>query len=143
MSDTPKPLLPWQVCNGSTYWAAKGDTKWSAVRILKVLRVKADVERVVPRNGNIIHRRGKVRLDELVKRDPKLKGKDKPKSSPAEVFESVRELRDQEKDAVPATLEPTPEPQPDPPRPPAKRLSTKQVNKLFDLLDDDSTDSDW
>ena len=145
MTDLPQPLFPIHIGAGGTYWAAKGDTKWSAVRVLKVLRVRAEVERVIPRNGNVIHRKGKVRLDELVKRDPKRKGKDKPKAPPAEVFESVRAARIQEKHAVPATSEPIPEPEPkpEPPRPPGKRLSSEEVDKLFELVNDDSTDDDW
>lgn len=143
----PAPLLPWQVCNGSTYWAAKGDTKWSAVRILKVLRVKADVERVIPRSQKIIHRKGKVRLDELVKRDPKLKGKDKPTAPPAEVFKQVRELREEETQVAETVPEPAPEPEA---TPPAKKPTLdeeaarrERVSRLFELLADDSTDDDW
>lgn len=151
MTDLPKPLLPIHVGLGGTYWAAKGDTKWSAVRVLKVLRVKADVERVVPRNQEIIHRKGKVKLDELVARDPKLKGKDKPVAPPKEVFADVREAheRDKETPVVPETPEtpvaPAPAVKPPVPKMTAKEQAAqhKRIEKLFELLSDDSTDDDW
>ncbi len=145
MTDLPKPLLPVHVGLGGTYWAAKGDTKWSAVRILKVLRVKADVERVIPRNQKIIHRKGKVKLDELVARDPKLKGKDKPTAPPKEVFADVREARERVKEVPVVPVVPTPAPKPPVPKMTAKdqEAQRKRVEKLFELLRDDSTDDDW
>jgi hypothetical protein len=147
MTYLPKPLLPIHVGIGGTYWAAKGDTKWSAVRILRVLRKKAEVERVIPRSQKIIHRQGKVKLDELVKRDPKLNGKDKPKSPPAEVFAEVREAREQQRQLV-AEAPPVPIPQPQTKVPvvrtPEEEAETRaHVAKLFDLLDDGSTTDDW
>jgi hypothetical protein len=147
MTDLPDPLLPIHVGVGGTYWAAKGDTKWSAVRVLRVLRVKAEVERVIPRNQKIIHRKGKVKLDELVKRDPKLKGKDKPKAPPAEVFKEVREAREKQKQLA-AEPPPKPVPQPEVKAPVARTPeeeaeAMERLAKLFDLLDDGSTTDDW
>lgn len=150
MSDMPNPILPWQVGTGGTYWAARGDTQWSAVRILAVMRKKAHVERVVPRTGEIIHRKGKVKLDELVKRDPKLKGKDKPKHPPAEVFKRVREVRAEEKREKGAKApEPVQESIPEEKTAPSERTPEEEarrqaaIQKLFDMLPDDGFDDDW
>ncbi len=144
MSDLPKPLLPIHVGVGGTYWAAKGDTKWSAVRILRVLRVKAEVERVVPRNQKIIHRKGKVKLDELVKRDPKRKGKDKPTVPPKEVFADVRKERAAAAAVTVVEAAPAPKPPVVKRRSPAEEAATsKKLAKLIELLGDDSTDDDW
>ena len=147
MTDMPTPLLAWQVTNGGTYWASKGNTKWSAVRIIKVSRRWAQVERVVPRNGKIIHRKGKVKLEELVKRDPNLKGKDKPKAPPSEVFAKVREIRAEAKVAakdMPAPIQEVPPVVAPIKRTPAEEAAhLKRLEKLFEMLEDDSTDDDW
>ena len=146
MTDLPIPLFPIHVGAGGAYWAAKGDTKWSAVRVIKVQRKWAQVERVLPHNQKIIHRKGKVKLDELVKRDPKLKGKDKPTAPPKEVFATVRQDREKAKEQVEITPVAVVTPAPVAPKPqtPKEEAATQaRLAKLFDLLGDDSTDDDW
>lgn len=80
-----KPVLEHQVMEGGAYWAAWGDKGWSAVKIISKKRKNAVARRVKPNTGAVI-RETKVRLDRLVKRNPELKGKDRPKETPAEVF---------------------------------------------------------
>lgn len=86
-------VIPWMVNEGSHYWSAFGDLRWSAVRILDKGRSRAGAERLDPRNGDVIHRKARVRLDELVKRDPSLHGADKPSVTPAELFSEIRKSR--------------------------------------------------
>jgi len=132
MTEMPKPLLPWMACEGRPYWASKGNTKWSAVRIIKCSRVWAQVERVIPRTEKIIHRKGKVRLDELVQRDPKLKGKDKPKAPPSEVFKRVRELREEKPPVVAPAPEVKPEVAPEPTKAePGRKLEDGWGREIF------------
>lgn len=83
------PLMPQQVYEGGSYWAGMGDTRWGAVTITSRKRKSATVDRVNPKNNQTTKRGAKVRLDRLVKRDPKKKGKDKPTIPPSEVFAEV------------------------------------------------------
>jgi hypothetical protein len=108
-----KPVLKHHVCEGSDYWASWGSKGWTAVRVIQAKRVFANVARINPKTNETKSRNAKVRLDEMVKRDPKKKGKDKPKVSPAVVFEEVRRIRKTQA-AVTVTCEPEPEPEPDP-----------------------------
>ena len=80
-------LMDWQVQRGTNAWAPWGESGWSAVHIKKPLRKRAEGFRVKPHNGEKSGKRGcKVAKDRLIKRNPDLKGKDRPKFSPDEVF---------------------------------------------------------
>lgn len=91
-----QPVLPWHVYEGAHYWAAWGNKGWTAVTVVAVKRKWAQVTRVDPKTNKPKNRNSKVRLDELVKRDPKKKGKDKPQEGPAAVFAGARASREQE-----------------------------------------------
>ena len=93
-SANPDPVVEWAVRPGSHFWAPYGDERWSAVTVIKKSRIWATTRRVNPKSGQVITRSSKVKVGELVRRDPDLEGKDKPQGSPAEVFEKVRELAD-------------------------------------------------
>lgn len=83
-------MIKAHVYEGMSAWAAYGDTRWSAVRVIKVNRAFAQVERVNPKTGEVVTRQAKARIAELVKRDPKLRGSDKPQVPPAEMFAQER-----------------------------------------------------
>lgn len=95
---------------------------------------------------------GKVKKDRLVKRDPKLKGKDRPSLSPDEVFGKPTDDPDTTDENVGAEAETTAEA---PPVPvviePVKKSASKKteaerraaVERLLDLIDDGSTTDDW
>lgn len=95
----PDPVLPVHVYEGGHYWAGMGETRWGAVTIIKKKRKSAEVDRVNARTNETTKRGAKVKVDRLVKRDPKQKGKDKPTCPPSEVFVNV------------AKPEPEPEPE--------------------------------
>jgi len=78
-------LLPWQVQRGSAVWAPWGKSGWSAVNVMKAQRKWAHGMRVKPQTGKETAK-GKIPMDRLIKRDPKLKGKDRPQFTPDEVF---------------------------------------------------------
>jgi hypothetical protein len=111
------------------------------VRVLSVGRKFVKIQREDPVTGKVIARKGKALISEMVYRDPKKRGKDRPTSPPATVFseQRKRELK---------VLEPTPAPDPEPtPAPPrsAKEEAECRVclEALLAALDDDSTDDDW
>lgn len=89
-----KPIMPYHVTPGADYWAAWGSKGWSAVRVKVVKRKFAKVSRVDPKTNEVKTRTAKVRLDELVKRDPSQEGRDRPEDGPAEVFADVRSHRE-------------------------------------------------
>lgn len=89
-----KPVMPYHVNPGGSYWAAWGSKGWSAVTVNTVRRKWAKVNRVDARTGAVKKRGSKVRADEMVKRDPALNGADKPTLGPAEVFADVRQHRE-------------------------------------------------
>lgn len=136
-------LAPFQAQRGTHVWAPWGKTGWSAVEIMVPSRKWAKGMRVKPRTGEHTAK-GKVSLLRLIKRDPKLKGKDRPMLPPDAVF-TLPEPKKKE--------EPVEDPQPEPEKPkpaPRKRLSEaqelKRARKIYDLLagnvDEDPTD-DW
>jgi len=88
-----KPIPPYQVREGADYWAAWGSKGWTAVRVRSAKRKWAFVDRIDPITNEVRSRKAKVRVDELVRREPKLKGKDKPEISPSVVFDDVRSFR--------------------------------------------------
>lgn len=80
-----------------------------------------------------------MKVAELIKREPKLKGKDKPEAPPSEVFARSRELEKT------SEVEPKNEPKPEV-KPKASgngKVSPETMAKLLALLDDDSTIDDW
>jgi uncharacterized membrane protein len=89
-------MLREHIYPGMTAWAAWGDTGWSAVRVMTVSKSKKNVkvERVDPKTEAPITRRAKAKISELVKRDSKLKGADKPEAPPAEVFAEQRKAEE-------------------------------------------------
>ena len=151
-----RQLLPWQVQVGNTFWAPYGKKGWSAVRILETGRVWGKAERVKPKTGEVVNRSGRVRLDELLLRDPSVGGVDRPEKTPELVFGAQRESRLAAKVAdgvrAAAVLAPpapvgapqAPKPAPTPSRTPEEEKATQaRLSALFDLLDDGSTDDDW
>jgi hypothetical protein len=84
-------LLPWQVQQNSTVWAPWGKTGWSAVVVKTPQRKWAKGMRVKPHNGKE-NGKGKVPMDRLIKRDPELKGKDRPDFTPEEIFAPLQEI---------------------------------------------------
>jgi hypothetical protein len=138
-------LLPFQIRRGSNVWAPWGISGWSAIEIVKPSRKWAQGYRVKPatnERGSL----GKLPLDRLLKRDPKLLGKDKPGPSPDEVFAHM--VKEEPKPAPP----PPPPPPPPPTVPtevakPAKPLSEKarlkRIQHLLDLFSEMSTLDDW
>jgi hypothetical protein len=93
-----------RVSAGLPAWAAWGDTGWRCVRVLSVGRKFVKIQRENPRTGEIIARRGKARIAEMVKRDPRQRGRDKPGQTPAEMFAQQRA------------------PEPPPPAPPPRQI---------------------
>ena len=71
--------------------------------IKRPFRKKADGMRVNPRTEEEVAK-GKVPKDRLIRRDPKLKGKDRPEFTPEEVFAHIPEPEPK----------PKPEPKPEP-----------------------------
>ena len=88
-----KPLFPHQVSKHGKYWSAMGDTRWSAVQITSISRKWTKATRVNPKTGAVKKKGAKVRIDELLRRDPDLIGADKPEDPPKVVFAEVREAR--------------------------------------------------
>ena len=91
-------LADFQVQRGTNAWAPWGKSGWSAVEVRNPQRKWAQVHRVKPATGERSGKTtGKVRKDKLVKRDPKLKGKDRPEFSPDEVFAKIDEYVEEQK----------------------------------------------
>jgi hypothetical protein len=132
--------MPFQVMVGRPYWAAFGDRRWSAVQIVTIKRKWANADRVNPSSNQVTKRGARVKVTELVKRDPELKGKDKPQSPPVEVFAKVREV---EKPIEPVEEETVPKPKRKLRSPESERVRAEHVGKLLGLLDDQSTVDDW
>ena len=103
-----EPLLPIRVAVGGNYWAAWGDTGWSAVRIVRVQRKWAIAQRVRPTTNEVTTKRAKVSLTELMKRDPKLKGRDKPDVPPFVIFEAETRVVAPPPPPPPSAATPTP-----------------------------------
>lgn len=155
---TGRQVFDHEVCVHGTYWAPFGNKGWSAVRVTKVGYKHAQVDRVKPKTQELIAK-GKVRKDELLKRDAKLGGRDRPQEGPADVFSTYREQREQleqeEQDAkiereqqapprvVPVMLETTPVVEDDELTVEATALPPERLRALLDLIDDDATTDDW
>jgi hypothetical protein len=78
-------MAPCHVHRGTTVWAPWGKSGWSAVVIKTTQRKWAKGMRVKPKTGEETAK-GKVPMDRLLRRDPELKGKDRPGYPPDEVF---------------------------------------------------------
>lgn len=133
-------LFPQMVSPKTRAWAPWGESGWSAVDIKGVSHVWCRANRVDPRTGETIRTTAKVRRDRLFKRDPELKGKDKPTVKPDDVAMTV----EPEEPAEGVSADPKPEPEP------VKTLSPEEdaaaqakLASLLDTIDDDSQDSDW
>jgi len=135
-------LAPFQAQRGVPVWAPWGASGWSAVVILKPSHKWAKGLRVKPATGKEVSE-GKVPLDQLIKRDQSLKGKDRPGFAPSEVF-AHREPAEAE-----AEPEKIPEPVVEEPKPkPKKKMSEagslKRAKKIFGLIGNGSfNDDDW
>jgi hypothetical protein len=143
-------LMQHEVIAGGTYWAPYGNKGWSAVQIISKGYKHARVARVRPKTQEVINRKGKVRLDELLRREPKVAGADRPKETPEEIFGVFRAQRKeseekvkQEKQVEEAPVE-TVETAVEPERTPEEEAERqKKLQAIFDLLDDGSTTDDW
>jgi len=136
-----KPVLSYNVMDGGHYWAAWGKSGWSAVRVLETKRKTAEAERVDPKTGAITTRKAKVRLDRLVRRDPKLKGEDRPGNPPAEVFIEVLSAPEPSKVEEPKIVSAQ---KPQMKRTPEEeKARRKEMERLLDLFEDKSTTDYW
>jgi len=144
--DQSRIFVEWQVQRRTRAWAPWGDSGWSAVIVNDRRRTRARVDRVNPRT-NEPTAKGSVRCDELVRRDPDLKGRDRPAFAPSHVFEGIRRVRAQIKEErvkrrsmneteETSETEETPTVVDD--RPPEERLK-----RLLALTDDEATAEDW
>ena len=79
-------IIPWEVGPKTRAWAPWGATGWSAVDIKATSRVWCRANRVDPRTGATVSTTAKVRRDRLIKRDPALKGKDRPPVRPEDAI---------------------------------------------------------
>jgi hypothetical protein len=159
-------LLPWQVQRGTTAWAPWGKSGWSAVIVRTTQRKWAKGVRVKPHNETETAK-GKIPMERLLRRDPKLKGKDRPGCTPDEAFAFLEEEKAAKKPKTPSpavektdgtvewasardigTHRETAEQKQARLNPPARQELTKEerqerAQRLLDLFDDDSTDDDW
>jgi hypothetical protein len=128
----------WQVSVGQAYWSPWGEDGWSAVVLTELKRIWCRARRVDPRTGEVTSEKAKVRRDRLVKRDPALKGKDRPPDRPSVIVPPATRPAE--------TAAPVPElcPTPTVERTPGEQACVNAaVAELLKLLDDDSTTSDW
>lgn len=159
-------LAPFQAQRGANVWAPWGKSGWSAVVIMKAQRKWAKGIRVKPHNGEETAK-GRVPMSQLISRDPKLKGKDRPSLTPAEIF-AEPEKEPEPVEEIPVV--PTPPRKTDsrdfgtfresseqrearlnPPghKPRSEMTKTEQkrhdkrMKQIFNLLEDDSNDADW
>lgn len=140
------PVVPQaSVWTNGTYWAPWGDGGWSAVKIVKLGRIYARAIRVKPKTGEEAKTRGKVRMDELVRRDPKLQGADRPESPPVVVFADVRLVRsDLEKKAQEKVLRDEEQAGQAMAESVRRELASEdRVLRVLSLLEDESTEEDW
>ena len=141
-----------------TFWAPYGEKGWSAVRIRNLGYKHARVDRVKPKTQEVVTTKGKVRLDELIGRDPKLVGADRPRQTPDELFADFRKSREaleaeekEKKVMDQAKVEHEPEAVAEKPQPKTQpKLNSEEEKEhaermanIFDMLEDGSTDDDW
>gem|GEM_PF-6502210 len=127
-------LLPWQVGPRWTCWAPYGDGAWSAVEIVSTSRVWGRAKRVDPKTGEeAASRRANVRLGRLLRRDPALKGADRPGCRPDELWPSEEPGEDEEGNAKDVTILGEP----------SRPLTAEARANLLAMIPDDSTTDDW
>jgi len=130
-------IMPWCVGQKTHAWAPWGVSGWSAVDIKGTSRTWCRANRVDPRTGETVSTSAKVRRDRLIKRDPELRGKDKPTMNPDDALPTL---------APEVSADPTPAA---PVEPVVKLTPEEQAARaaalapLLDLIDDDATDEDW
>jgi len=140
-----RPLFSFQVSRLSTYWAPWGEDGWSAVLVIRLGRTRVRVERVNPKTQVAAKTKGWTRLDELLKRDPKQAGADRPEEGPAIVFKEVREARANkaaEAFKLKAQAEEAP-PEPLAEEAPRERVSEDRIGQVLDLAADQYSEEDW
>jgi len=144
-------LVPWSVHSGSKIWAAYGTTGWSPIDVVEVNQVWGHGRVVKPSDGSDKCKR-KFKLSRTLKRDPGKKGKDKPGLPPSVVFERLITMEEEERKrkeecAMAEPTEPTVEEPPPEPTPPSSKeeeaKALERIQRLLDLLGDDSTVDDW
>jgi hypothetical protein len=101
---------------GKDYWTPFGKKRWSAVRILSITAGIAEVTRVDALTNEAKARITKVEVTQLLKRDPALKGTDKPTNFPEEMF--VKSSKSEE-------------------------TRTERIARLLSWIGDDATVEDW
>jgi hypothetical protein len=137
-------LAPWQAQRGTNVWAPWRKTGWSAVEIVAPSRKWAKGMRVNPRTGEHTAK-GKVSLARLIKRDPKLKGKDRPALTPDAIFTlpepAVKEEPQEEPQVEPEIVMEKPKLQPKSEE--EEAASIRRAKRLFELFGDEPTPDDW
>lgn len=138
----------WQICVGAAYWAPWGPQGWSAVVVTKLLgHIWCRADRVNPSTGEVAPTKGRVRRDRLVKRDPALKGKDRPAAGPDEIVPLPEPDEPDEPDEPEPELAPEPrveQPEKIPETGEERAARAERLTHLLDLMiDDKSTTSDW
>jgi hypothetical protein len=133
-----RALMPHEIHRGGSYWAPWGDSGWSAVVVQRLGHKRARVERVNPRTLEAADTKGWARLDEMVKRDPKAKGKDRPTTPHEELFRDSRVLR--LKKAISAPAQPVAD-EPKDLASPEERLA--RTDRALALLPDQFKEEDW
>lgn len=138
-------LFPFQIQRGSRVWAPWGVSGWSAIEVVSPSRKWAKGYRVKPATEER-GAKAKIPLDRLLKRDPSLKGKDKPEHSPDDVFAHMPKPEKKPKEPEPPPTPPSPPP-PTKPEKPEKPLTEKQrlkrIQHLLDLFPEQLTTDDW
>jgi len=127
----------WQVTLRFTGWAPWGVSGWCAVVVTRAHHKWCHVNRVNPRTEKMTSV-GKVLRARIVHRDPELKGKDKPHVPPTAVFEELSAPPVAPLETPPDAIERTTRKRRENP---VERVIDPA--KLLDLLDDQSTESDW
>jgi hypothetical protein len=132
----------WQATVGHPYWAPWGKSGWSAVVLTELKRVWCSAYRVNPSSQATTATKARVRRDRLVKRDPALKGKDRPPEGPEIVAPKPGPMWEpaapEPEPAVVAPTKPT-----EPERSPEEQMDrAKKVADLFELTDSNTSD-DW
>jgi len=138
-------LAPFQAQRGTNVWAPWGPSGWSAVVILKPKCKWATGLRVKPNNGKEVSE-GKVPLGRLLRRDPKLKGKDRPTFSPDVVFAHRKAEEEKKMEPEPAGVVTPPPPPVETPEQKIKRTASERLRRaqrIVELFGSDTTPDDW
>lgn len=157
-------LLDFQIQRGTNAWAPWGQSGWSAVEVQKAQRKWAQVHRIKPATGERSGKTtGKVRKDQLIKRDPALKGADRPEFTPEEIFteavtpedvtvelsppvveeKQVEAVLDRPASMLGARALTAPAEQRPKLTPREHKAKIEAIERALALIDDDSTEDDW